>query len=163
MDARKRLQEIITQFSDNALTELEFEIPDFKVRLVKENPIVQPVFPVYGKEPSIPFYGNVQTAAPISEAAKNESEIEKKQTRESTCEEVRSTLVGTFYASPSPSEDAFVSVGDKVKKGETMCIIEAMKIMNELCAPYDLLVKKVNCENGTMVQYNEVLFEVEKC
>ena len=76
---------------------------------------------------------------------------------------VNSPMVGTFYAAPSPDADPFVQEGQKVSKGETLCILEAMKMMNELTAPYDLIVRRILGVNGEMAEYNQVLFEVEKC
>lgn len=162
MDAKKRLQDIIGQFSEHGLTELEFEIPDFKIRLVKENPIMQPFLPVQNNVVSQIPQQPMGTET-VNMQAVQVAEMPKEQEGTSLYDEVKSTLVGTFYAYPSPTDEPFVSVGAKVKKGETMCIIEAMKIMNELCAPYDLTVKSIKCENGAMVQYDQVLFEVEKC
>ena len=78
-------------------------------------------------------------------------------------EPVKAPLVGTFYAAPSPDADPFVQEGQKVSKGETLCILEAMKMMNELTAPYDLIVRRILGVNGEMAEYNQVLFEVEKC
>ena len=141
MDAQKRLHEIITQFSEHSLTELEFEIPDFKLRLSKGEAKTEPRVYIEREE------------KPVIVGAEKADRCEK------SGEEIRATLVGTVYLAPAP--DAVI--GKRVAKGDTMCIIEAMKIMNELCAPYDLIVKNVCCQNGKMVQFDEALFEVERC
>lgn len=158
MDSKKRLQDIILQFSEHGLSELEFEIPDFKVRLVKENPIYQAALPLQNTEVGAAVQNFVVEAPSQRSEALSEQELAP-----SACDEIRSTLVGTVYLSSAPGEEAFVSEGKTVKKGETLCIIEAMKIMNEFCAPYDLVIKNICAENGAMVQYDEILFEVEKC
>jgi acetyl-CoA carboxylase biotin carboxyl carrier protein len=73
---------------------------------------------------------------------------------------VTSPMVGTFYRSPSPDADSFVNVGQKVKKGDTICIIEAMKMMNEIEAEYDGVVDSVLLENATPVEYGQAIFVI---
>ena len=75
--------------------------------------------------------------------------------------QVKSPLVGTFYSSPSPDEPPFVLVGQQVKEGDTLCIIEAMKIMNEIKAPCDGKVIRIMAQPGDMVEYNQVLCVIE--
>jgi acetyl-CoA carboxylase biotin carboxyl carrier protein len=77
-------------------------------------------------------------------------------------ETVKSPMVGTFYASPSPEAPAFVKVGDTVKKGQTLCILEAMKIMNEVEAEYDCKIVEVLVKDGDPVEYDMPIFVVEK-
>ncbi len=85
---------------------------------------------------------------------------EKKQKNTSSC--ITSPMVGTFYQAPSPDATPFVKVGDRITKGQTIAIIEAMKIMNEIEAEYDCLVKKILLEDGEPVEFDMPLFEVEK-
>ena len=73
---------------------------------------------------------------------------------------VKAELVGVFYASPSPDAPPFVTVGQTVKKGDVICIIEAMKMMNEIESPYDGTLTVVIAENGSMVEYGQPLFEI---
>jgi acetyl-CoA carboxylase biotin carboxyl carrier protein len=80
---------------------------------------------------------------------------------ESKYHEIRSPIVGTFYRSPAPDADAFVDIGDPVKSGQTMCIIEAMKLMNEIESDMDGKLVKILVENGKPVEYNQVLFLIE--
>jgi len=75
--------------------------------------------------------------------------------------EVVSPIVGTFYAAPSPGASAFVKEGDKVSKGQTLCIVEAMKIMNEIEAEYDCKIVKIVGQNGVPVEFGETIFIVE--
>ena len=79
---------------------------------------------------------------------------------ESTAHQVKSPMVGTFYASSSPDADPFVSVGQKVKKGDTICIIEAMKMMNEIESEYDGVIEAVLTENATAVEYGQPIFVI---
>lgn len=74
---------------------------------------------------------------------------------------LRSPVVGTFYSSPSPDEKPFVTVGQKVSKGQVVCIVEAMKLLNEVSSPVDGVVKKIFIQNEEMVEYDEKLIEIE--
>ncbi|HQV31530.1 MAG TPA: acetyl-CoA carboxylase biotin carboxyl carrier protein, partial [Calditrichia bacterium] len=76
--------------------------------------------------------------------------------------EVRSPMVGTFYRSPSPDADPYVEVGDTVSTGNPLCIIEAMKLMNEIESEFSGKIAKILVENGQPVEYNQVLFLIEK-
>ena len=75
--------------------------------------------------------------------------------------EVKSPMVGTFYGSPEPGAKAYVSVGDRISKGQILCIIEAMKIMNEIESEYDGVVKAVLVDNAQPVEYGQVLFRID--
>ncbi len=100
------------------------------------------------------------------QVAPNEPVTPKKIKREPVTESVAGTpvkapLIGTFYRAPSPDEKPFVEVGQSVKKGDVVGIIEAMKLMNEITAPEDGVVKSILAENGNMVEYGEVLMVLE--
>lgn len=82
---------------------------------------------------------------------------------EANTEMVKAPLVGIFYEAPAPGEEPFVKDGQKVKKGDVLCVIEAMKMMNELKADVDGTVKKVDVKDGDAVEFGQVLFEVERC
>lgn len=75
---------------------------------------------------------------------------------------VKSPIVGLFYAAPAENADPYVSLGDRVKKGQTLCIVEAMKLMNELCAECDGIIEKVCVTNGQMVEYGTELFRIKR-
>lgn len=75
--------------------------------------------------------------------------------------QVRSPIVGTFYRRPAPDADAFAREGDRVKKGDTLCIVEAMKVMNEIEAPCDGVVEKILLNDGQVVEYDEILFLID--
>ncbi|MGE3300191.1 MAG: acetyl-CoA carboxylase biotin carboxyl carrier protein, partial [Arcobacter sp.] len=75
---------------------------------------------------------------------------------------INSPMVGTFYSSPSPESPAFVNVGDTVKKGQTLCILEAMKIMNEVEAEFDCKILEILVKDGSPVEYDMPIFVVEK-
>ena len=71
-------------------------------------------------------------------------------------------MPGTFYSAPTPDDDDFVNVGDKVKKGQTLCIIEAMKIMNEIESEHEGIITEIKTDNGNPVEYNQVLFVISQ-
>lgn len=77
-------------------------------------------------------------------------------------QEIKSPLVGVYYAAKDPESSPFVSVGDKVKKGDVLCILESMKMMNEVKAPFSGIIRKICCENEELIEFNQVLFVVEK-
>lgn len=98
----------------------------------------------------------VQQAMASAQTPKAAPEVSGKKTVE-----IKSPMIGTFYRSSSPDTPPFVSVGDKITKGQTVCIIEAMKLFNEIEAEYSGTVVKVMVENSTPVEYDQVLFVVE--
>ncbi|MGL5972247.1 MAG: acetyl-CoA carboxylase biotin carboxyl carrier protein [Oscillospiraceae bacterium] len=77
--------------------------------------------------------------------------------------DIKATIVGVFYASPSPTSPAFVKVGDVIKKGQVICLIEAMKLMSELTSPVDGRIVAIKVQNEDVVSFNQVLFEVVSC
>lgn len=103
----------------------------------------------------------VPTSAPALETAPVSVPIDVPEDRAySHCKEIKSPLVGVFYAASSPDSAPFVKLGDKVKAGQTVCIIEAMKMMNEIKADHDGVVLDVCAENGNVVEYGQTLFKL---
>ena len=106
-----------------------------------------------------PVAAPVQQVAPQAEApAQAAAPAPKKAV---SGHEVRSPFVGTFYAAPAPGEDAFVSVGSKVRKGDTLCIVEAMKLMNEIEADKDGTIVDILIDNEAPVEFDQVLFVID--
>ena len=112
----------------------------------------------------------VSVSAPqikVSETSTSESSPKKSKTStvvnnsETDKQTITSPMVGTFYRSPSPEAKPFVSIGDRVKSGDTVCIVEAMKVMNQIKAPMDGVVKKILASNSELVYKGQVLFEIE--
>lgn len=99
-----------------------------------------------------------QTAA--GEAAEPAAASEGKETAD--CVSVKSPMVGLFYAAPAENADPYVSPGDRVKKGQTLCIVEAMKLMNEIRAEEDGVIAEVCVTNGQMVEYGTELFRIKR-
>ena len=151
MDLRK-LKTLIDLVSDSNVSELEITEAEGKVRIVKGGGAV-----MQGYAPA-PVYAQASTAAPpVANApvvATVEPEVEAGHM-------VKSPMVGTFYRSSSPGAKPFVEVGDSIKAGETICIIEAMKILNEIEADKSGTVTKLLCDNGQAVEYGQPLFVIE--
>ncbi len=101
------------------------------------------------------------SAAPAERvAAVNPTIPEKSDTTD--CVSVKSPIVGVFYAAPAENAEPFVSLGDRVEKGKTLCIIEAMKLMNEICAEEDGVICEISVTNGQIVEYGTELFKIRR-
>jgi acetyl-CoA carboxylase biotin carboxyl carrier protein len=155
MDLRK-LKTLIDLVSDSNVSELEITEAEGKVRIVKgQPPVVQPAAvpaPV-ALAPQAP----AASAAPVAAAAPAPAA----PPAEPAGQAVKSPMVGTFYRSSSPGAKAFVEVGSQVKAGETVCIIEAMKILNEIEADQTGTITQILCVNGQAVEYGQPLFVIE--
>lgn len=155
MDLRK-LKTLIDLVSDSNVSELEITEAEGKVRIVKGGgAVVQHYAPAQGyvqqhQAAPVPAAGPVAVAAPV--VAEPEPDVGHM---------VKSPMVGTFYRSSSPGAKSFVEVGDTIKAGETICIIEAMKILNEIEADKSGTVSKVLCDNGQAVEYGQPLFIID--
>jgi acetyl-CoA carboxylase biotin carboxyl carrier protein len=128
--------------------ELEFE-GQYRIKVKKE--ITGAVFSSVSAPVTNSTASTASEAAPVKAAAINKNLFE-----------VKSPMVGTYYASPSPDADAFIKVGDRVKKGDTLCIIEAMKLMNELPSEVSGIVKEISVDNSQAISFGEVIIKIEK-
>ena len=144
MDLRK-LKKLIDLVEESGIAELELTEGEEKIRIVKG-----------GRQAREPFY-MVSGPAPASAPAPA-TPLPPATPAEPEGHVVKSPMVGTYYRCPSPGAKSFVEVGDSVKKGQTLCIIEAMKLMNEIEADTDGVIKAVLVENGQPVEYGEPLF-----
>jgi len=153
------LKKILKIVNDNDINELEIAEGETKIKIVKSfnNPPMS-VNPPFSLHPniSIPY---TQSTGHID--IKLEDKQDEKDGEDNKYYEVRSPIVGSFYASPSPDADAYVKVGQKVSPGTVLCIIEAMKLMNEIESEVSGTVIKVCADNAQPVEYNQVLFLIE--
>ena len=140
--------------SESNISELEITEAEGKVRIVK-GPVPGMAMPAYGSAaaPSGPAPAALLAAAAPAAVAEAPAEPVGKI--------IKSPMVGTFYRSASPGAKAFVEIGDPVKEGAPVCIIEAMKIMNEIESDCDGKVLRILCENGQAVEFGQPLFIVE--
>jgi acetyl-CoA carboxylase biotin carboxyl carrier protein len=145
MDLRK-LKTLIDLVSESNVSELEITEAEGKVRIVKGGPIGVPQAPIAAVA--------MAPAAGVAIAAPAAPEAPAGHT-------VKSPMVGTFYRASSPGAKSFVEIGRQVKEGETICIIEAMKILNEIEADKSGTIAQILCENGQAVEYGQPLFIIE--
>jgi acetyl-CoA carboxylase biotin carboxyl carrier protein len=136
------LKELIELLKETDITELQLEKDGTKVRIKREK-MLSPM------EISVQKFGGLQEK--VTQEAEEETRLIT----------VTSPIVGTFYRAPSPEATPFVELGTKIKKGQVLCIVEAMKLMNEIESEVDGVVIKVLVENGQPVEYGEPLFLIE--
>lgn len=149
MDLRK-LKTLIDLVAESGIAELEITEGEDKVRIVKFSQAVQPV--AYASAPNFAPTAGAPLAAPLDVAAA--------PVVVETGHAVKSPMVGTFYRAPNPSSPSFVEVGQTVKEGEPLCIIEAMKLLNEIEADKSGVIKEILVQNGEPVEYGQPLFVI---
>ena len=152
MDLRK-LKTLIDLVGESDIAELEITEGEDKVRIVKASqaPVMMQA-PTYAAAPQVAAPAPAAAAVPVASApapAVAEGDV------------VKSPMVGTFYRAPSPGASPFVEVGQTVKEGEPLCIIEAMKLLNEIEADKSGVVKQILVENGEPVEFGQPLFVIE--
>lgn len=148
----KRLVQLVDASS---VTDLEIEEENTKIKISKKGIAIQSS----GSQPQQQYIYPAAAAFQQAEGTKA-AETEAKQIDENL-HEVRSPIVGTFYRASSPDSESFVQVGDIVSVGSTLCIIEAMKLMNEIESDVDGKIVKILVENGKPVEYNQPLFLIQ--
>lgn len=152
MDLRK-LKKLIDLVEESGIAEIEVTEGEEKVRITRATAAPAPVYAapahVAAPAPAPAAPAAAAAPAPAAPAARDLSNAQK------------SPMVGTFYRAPGPNATAFVEVGQQVKAGDTLCIIEAMKLMNEIEAEKSGTVKEILVENGTPVEFGEPLFIIE--
>ena len=154
MDLRK-LKTLIDLVSESGISELEVNEGEDRVRIVNASTPSAAGQVVYASPAPAPVMAAAPAAAPApaSAPAVESPAIE-------TGFVTRSPMVGTFYRAPNPESPNFVNVGDTVKVGQTLCIIEAMKLLNEIESEKDGVIKEILCENGQGVEFDQPLFVI---
>lgn len=152
----ENLLTLIKAVSDSELTDFAYEEDGTSIRLKKKKETVV----VAGNSADVPVMG-LDTVSKIGQSTVAETkDAQNEVSGELEGMIVKSPLVGTFYAAPSEDADPFVSVGDQVKKGQTLAIVEAMKLMNEIESDFDGKVEEIYAENGQAVEYGQPLFRI---
>ena len=160
----KELKQILQALVEHGVNELTLETPDYKLTVrrggeVQVVSVPQVQAPVLVPPPEVPAPPPPGPAAPAAEPqpqAKAEPQDDCPG-----CVEVRAPIVGTFYRAPAPDAPPYVKEGDRVEKGQVLCIIEAMKLMNEIESEVSGIVKKILVENGEPVEYGQPLFLIQ--
>ena len=147
----KKIESLAKLMQETGLTGLKLVEGDMELRLERQQEVVA----VAPAAPVMPVAAPAPAAGAEAQAASQEQAAPRKEGAL-----VLSPTVGVFYASPSPDARPFVEVGDQVKKGDTLCIIEAMKLMNEIPSEVDGTVAEICVGNGQVVEYNQPLFRI---
>ena len=160
----KEIRQLIRLVENAAISEIEIEEEGRKVRISKnskhfnETVVTNPVYhqqnPVFSP-PSLP-------SQDVQESSTADKTLELTEPATNEYHEIRSPMVGTFYRSPAPDAEPYVEVGQSIAVGQTLCIIEAMKLMNEIESDFVGKIAKILVENAQPVEYNQVLFLIEK-
>lgn len=141
----EKIKQLMDDMGNSKLSSIEIDFPDgTKISMTKENKVVVKQIETGDQE--------------ISEIIENTEEIKEDNLNKNI---VKSPMVGTFYMKPSPSSDPYVEIGQRVKKGDTLCIIEAMKLMNEIESEFDGVVSQILVNDGEPVEYGKPLFVIE--
>ena len=143
----REIYNLIERFETSSLTVLEVEADGFRLRMEKSGQPQQ--LQQTDKDLRAPAMPSLQPA--------------QKEPQSSNFREVKSPIVGIYYAAPEPGKPPFVTVGQQVKQGQVLCVVEAMKMMNELKSPVDGIIRSAGGVNGELVEFDQVLFEVEPC
>ncbi len=157
----KEIQDLIKLMDKSNLSEFSFKTETYEIKIKGPrsyaSQVVTTALPVAA--PALPAMAPVAAAAPTAEAPKTDAA--PKANTAANLIEIKSPMVGTFYRSSAPDKPAFVSVGDSVQKGSVVCIIEAMKLFNEIESEFAGKIVKVMVEDASPVEYDQVLFLVE--
>jgi len=155
----KLVKNLLDLISKSDVNEVSIEEGDFKIKVKKQSEM-----PAANLQYSMPAQQQVPPQAQPAEqsAAQTETSAKTESSSQPDGEVVKSPIVGTFYEAPSPDSDAFIKVGDKVSAGDTLCIIEAMKIMNEIDAEFSGTVEKIIVDDGQPVEFDQPLFIIKK-
>ena len=144
------IKKLLDDMGNSKVDSLDIEFPDgTKIKMKKnEAKIIEAVTPAMPavKEVTLPTENKTEEKAVITTE---------------TYKEVKSPMVGTFYSAPSPKDAPYVKIGDKVKKGDVLCVVEAMKLMNEIESEYDGEIVEICVKNEDMVEYGTTLFKIK--
>ena len=156
-----KVRELVKLVEESGIEELEVSHKDTTIRINKHRQAVvsgASVLPAAAAPAAAPLEAVPAAAVP---APAVESEATGPDPTRAKWRDVRSPIVGTFYRAPSPTSDPFVAVGDRVTAGQTLCIVEAMKVMNEIEAEFGGVIKEILAENGEPVEAEGVLFLID--
>ncbi|TWW01244.1 acetyl-CoA carboxylase biotin carboxyl carrier protein [Chitinophaga pinensis] len=154
----KQIQELVKMVNKSNISELSIEQDKFKIT-IKQKDNEQPVYAV----PAVaaPVYQPVPQQAPVAQATAAAPEAPKAEAKADNLVTIKSPMIGTFYRSPGPDKPSFVNVGDDVTSGKVVCIIEAMKLFNEIESEVSGKIVKVLVDDASPVEYDQPLFLVE--
>ena len=155
----KEIQTLIKFVSESGVDEVDIEKKDFKISIRKAAPIIT-------QAPQQTFQATIPAPAPVASAPVAQPSAQAEKANAGTASDdklitIKSPMIGTFYRSSSPEKPSFVNVGDEIKPGSVVCIVEAMKLFNEIESEISGRIVKILVENATPVEYDQPLFLVE--
>jgi len=160
----KEIKKILDMIAESEVNQVTIEEGDFKIKVKKTADIVPGSTPPQIQYQMPPAGQQSQQSMPVQQPQQQtsggDSASEAQQEEELTGNVVKSPIVGTFFRAPSPDADPFVEVGTSVEKGQTLCIVEAMKIMNEIESEYSGEIKKILVEDAEAVEFDQPLFVI---
>ena len=144
----EKIKQLMEDMGNSKLTSIDIDFPDgTKISMKKE-------------EKQTTIVNNVSSRNNIQEE-NDETKVDEKKEDSRKLNIIKSPMVGTFYLKPSPTADSYVEIGKEVKKGDTVCIVEAMKLMNEIESEFDGKIAEIYVKDGEAVGYGEPLFGIE--
>lgn len=152
----KEIEKLIELLEQSSLSELEIEEDDRRIRLTKAAPAPVATMIAAPQAAAAP----IAEAAPVAAAAPAPAPAAEPE-EEEHAHTINSPMVGTYYSSPAPGEPTFITVGDRVEADQTVCIVEAMKIMNEVAAKEPCIIEQILVENGDPVEFGQPLFAIK--
>ena len=156
----KEIQELIDFISKSGLDEVNIETEQFKIKVRKNSEVKQQIITPPSPAP-VQVTAPAPSVLPTEENGSSPAEEPSPETSKNGYQEIKSPMIGTFYRSSGPDAEPFVSVGDKINVGQTVCIVEAMKLFNEIESEVSGTVVKVLVDNSTPVEYDQPLFLID--
>ena len=151
----KDIKKLMDDMGDSKLEELEIEFPDGVKISMKKSEKREVVLEPHVIEASAPI------SVPVVKPQEEKGMVATKEKEEENCKVIKSPMVGTFYASSAPDKEPYAKVGDKISKGQVVCIVEAMKLMNEIESEFDGEIIEICVKNEDVVEYGTPLFKIK--
>lgn len=150
------IKELADVLNDKALNELDYSIDNCRIILKKNNNVNSNIILAQNADTEVSI---TPSNTPSTQNADNSKNANAEDNIDD--EKITASIIGTFYDKPAPDEESFVTIGTKVKKGDVLCIIESMKLMNEIKAPFDCVITSIYVDNEEVVEFGQELFGVK--
>ena len=162
----KFILELLKAFDTSSAVSLKLQKGDCSISLKKEDAfekkVVAPVTQVAPVNPVVTQIPQATVAVPVENTVSQTNQVASNTQNEESANVIKSPIVGTFYRAPSPDAPVYCEVGKTIKKGQPLCILEAMKMMNTLEAEYDCVIEEILVANGELVEFDQPIFKVKK-
>ena len=162
----KFILELLKAFDTSSAVSLKLQKGDCSISLKKEDAfekkVVAPVTQVGPVNPVVTQIPQATVAVPVENTVSQTNQVASNTQSEESANVIKSPIVGTFYRAPSPDAPVYCEVGKSIKKGQPLCILEAMKMMNTLEAEWDCVIEEILVANGELVEFDQPIFKVKK-